>query len=157
LALKVLLENAKLKLEQKPIELDCKLKDELMKVHLSYYEPVSELLEKFELKAMAHITGGGLLENIPRVLPQGCSVELYQEKWKIQPIFELIQKLGNVPEDEMYRTFNMGIGFVLIVDENDSLKILKELKKYNFESHVIGKVVEGERKVKIHQHIKINK
>ena len=147
LALKVLFDHANLKLEQKPKELNCKLKDELMRIHLSYFKPVSELLERFEIKAMAHITGGGLVENIPRVLPEGCSIELYQEKWKVLEIFKLIQKLGNVPENEMYRTFNMGIGFVLIVNEDDSERILDKLKKYSFKSQIIGKVVEGDRKV----------
>ena len=120
-----------------------------MKIHLSYFKPVSELLEKFEIKAMAHITGGGLIENIPRVLPKDCSVELYQDKWSIHPIFELIQKHGNVAKDEMYRTFNMGIGFVLIVNKSDSGRILAQLEKYDFKSQVIGKVVEGDRKVVI--------
>lgn len=149
LALKVLLDHASLNLEQKPKELNCKLKDELMKIHLSYLKPVSELLEKFDIKAMAHITGGGLVENIPRVLPEGCSVELHQEKWKTHPIFKLIQKLGNIPENEMYRTFNMGIGFILIVDKNYSEKILNQLKKNSFKSQIIGEVVEGNRKVNI--------
>ena len=147
LVFKVLLDHAKLKLEQKPKPLNCTLKEELMKVHLSYSKPVNELLNKFEIKAMAHITGGGLLENIPRVLPDNCSVELYQEKWKILPIFELIQKHGNIPKEEMYRTFNMGIGFVLIVNKKDVGKVLTQLKKYDFSSQVIGKVVGGNKEV----------
>ena len=149
LVFKVLFDHANFKLDQKPKKLKCTLKEELMKVHLSYFKPVNELLDKFEIMAMAHITGGGLLENIPRVLPKGCSVELYQDKWTINPIFELIQKHGDVPKDEMYRTFNMGIGFVLIVKKSDSAKILSQLKKYDFSSQIIGKVVSGDKKVVI--------
>jgi phosphoribosylformylglycinamidine cyclo-ligase len=149
LALKVLLEHAKIRLNQKPKDLGIKLKDELMKIHLSYCKPVSEILEKYEIKAMAHITGGGLLENIPRVIPQNCSVKLHKSRWKVQPIFNLIQRLGNVPEKDMYRTFNMGIGFVLIVNKTDSIGILGILKKYNFDSDIIGDIVEGKKQVKI--------
>ncbi|MAE42225.1 phosphoribosylformylglycinamidine cyclo-ligase [Candidatus Woesearchaeota archaeon] len=149
LVFKVLFDHAKLNLNQKPKGLNCALKEELMKVHLSYFKPVNELLTKFEIKAMAHITGGGLIENIPRVLPENCSVELYQEKWRIPPIFELIQKHGNIPKDEMYRTFNMGIGFVLIVNKKYSEKILAQLKKYDFKSQVIGNVISGNKKVVI--------
>ncbi len=145
LAIKVLLEHAKLKLDDR--SLGIALKDELLKVHLSYLKPVSGVLGKFEVKAMAHITGGGLAENIPRVLPSGVSVELVKKSWKINPIFSLIQKLGGVAEDEMYRVFNMGIGFVIIVDSDDADGVLKKLSKYNFKPQVIGKVISGNGKV----------
>ncbi|MFH0868359.1 MAG: phosphoribosylformylglycinamidine cyclo-ligase [Candidatus Woesearchaeota archaeon] len=145
LAIKVLLEHSKLKLEDKPKELSCSLKDELMKIHTSYLKPVSEILDKFNVKAMAHITGGGLTENIPRVLPDGVSVELDKKTWKINPIFSLIQKLGNIDDDEMYRVFNMGIGFIIIVEKAD--EILKILAKYPFKCQVIGKVIDGNKKV----------
>ena len=117
LAIKVLLEHSKLKLEDKPKGLGCTLKDELMKVHTSYLKPISEILDKFEIKAMAHITGSGLVGNIPRILPNDVSVELDKKSWKINPIFSLIQKLGNITDEEMYRVFNMGIGFVIIIDK----------------------------------------
>jgi len=149
LAFKVLLDHAKLKLEKKPNTLKCTLKEELMKVHLSYFKPVDGLLNKFEIKAMAHITGGGLVENIPRSLPKGFSVELQQNTWTIPPIFDLIQKHGNIQRDEMYQTFNMGIGFVLIVNRDDSGQILNQLKKYPFKSQIIGKVVLGNGNVTI--------
>jgi len=96
LAIKVLLENAKLKLEDKPKDLECSLKDELMKIHKSYLKPVSEILDEFEVKAMAHITGSGLVSNIPRILPKNLSVELDKKSWKVNPIFSLIQKLGKI-------------------------------------------------------------
>jgi phosphoribosylformylglycinamidine cyclo-ligase len=145
LAIKVLLEHSKLKLENKPKELSCSLKDELLKVHTSYLKPVSEILD--EIKAMAHITGGGLIENIPRVLPEDVSVELDKNSWKVNGIFSLIQKLGNISDEEMYRVFNMGIGFILIVDKDNVSRILKILAKYPFKSQVIGKVISGNKKV----------
>ena len=145
LALKVLLDHAKLKLNDK--RLGCKLKDELMKVHLSYLNPVSEILTKFNVKAMAHITGSGLIGNIPRILPKDVSVELLKKSWKVNSIFSLIQKLGRIDDEEMYRVFNMGIGFILIADKNDANRILKMLAKYAFKSQIIGEVVEGNRKV----------
>lgn len=147
LAIKVLLEHSKLKLEDKPKGLGCTLKDELMKVHTSYLKPISEILDKFEIKAMAHITGSGLVGNIPRILPNDVSVELDKKSWKINPIFSLIQKLGNITDEEMYRVFNMGIGFVIIIDKNDANKILKLPAKYPFTSKIIGKVIHGNRKV----------
>jgi phosphoribosylformylglycinamidine cyclo-ligase len=148
LAIKILLEHSKLKLEEKPKGLGCTLKDGLMKVHTSYLNPVSEVLDKFEVKAMAHITGGGLIENIPRILPDDAFVELNKKSWKINPIFSLIQELGNIDEDEMYRVFNMGIGFVIIVEKSNVDKILGLLAKNPFKSQVIGKVVGGNEKGK---------
>ena len=147
LAIKVLLENAKLGLRDKPKGLGCTPKEELMKVHISYLKPVSEILDKFEVKAMAHITGSGLVGNIPRILPNNLSVELNKKSWKINPIFSLIQKLGNINDDEMYKVFNMGIGFVIIVDKNIAKKILNILMKYSFKSQIIGRVINGDRKI----------
>ena len=147
LAIKVLLENAKLRLEDKPKGIACTLKEELMKIHTSYLNPVSEILDKFEVKAMAHITGSGLVGNIPRILPNNMSVELNKKSWKINPIFHLIQKLGNITNEEMYKVFNMGIGFIIIIDKNDVNKILKILIKYSFKSQLIGEVIGGNRKV----------
>jgi len=147
LAIKVLLENAKLRLEDKPKGIACTLKEELMKIHTSYLNPVSEILDKLEVKAMAHITGSGLVGNIPRILPNNMSVELNKKSWKINPIFHLIQKLGNITNEEMYKVFNMGIGFIIIIDKNDVNKILKILIKYSFKSQLIGEVIGGNRKV----------
>jgi len=148
LAIKVLLENSKLKLDERPKGLGVALKDELMKVHTSYLRSVSEIMDKFEVKAMAHITGGGLIENIPRVLPENVSVELDKKSWKVNPIFSLIQELGRINDDEMYRVFNMGIGFIIIVNESDANKILRSLAKFPFKCQIIGKVIDRNRKGK---------
>ncbi|MCH8317059.1 MAG: phosphoribosylformylglycinamidine cyclo-ligase, partial [Bacteroidetes bacterium] len=147
LAIEVLLGHAKFRLGDKPKGLGCTLKDELMKVHTSYLKPISDILDKFKIKAMAHITGGGLVENIPRILPNDVSVELNKKSWKMNPIFSLIQKAGNIKDEEMYRVFNIGIGFVIIVYKNNADKIMKTLSKYSFKSQIIGKVINGSRRV----------
>jgi phosphoribosylformylglycinamidine cyclo-ligase len=112
-------------------ELGCTLGEELLKIHTSYLEVVKPHLNK--LKGLAHITGGGLVENIPRILPKDVNAKLNKSSWEILPIFKLIQKEGNVPEDDMFRTFNMGIGMVLIVDKETEIS----------EGIVIGEIVEG--------------
>jgi len=145
LALKVLLEKAELGLEDRPGELGCSLKEELMKVHRSYFVPVSSLFERFEIKGIVHITGGGLLENIPRIMPEGLGVQIEKKSINILPIFPLIQKLGDVPEEDMFRTFNMGVGMVLVVDKDESKEIINILNnEFNLNSNVIGEIIEGE-------------
>ncbi|MCL1874295.1 MAG: phosphoribosylformylglycinamidine cyclo-ligase [Clostridiales bacterium] len=108
-----------------------------------YVREVLPLAQKGLIKAMAHITGGGWTENIPRVLPQGVGAELEKGNWKILPIFSLIQELGEISEAEMYRVFNMGIGLVLIVAPENLEEVLLALS----EARQIGQVVTGERKV----------
>lgn len=95
----------------------------LLKPHRNYSKFILGLGRRIKIKGMAHITGGGLIDNIPRILPNRTRVVLDQNLWKVLPIFNLIQKLGKVPVDEMYRTFNMGIGMVLIVDKKDVARI----------------------------------
>jgi len=110
--------------------------DQLLQPHKNYLKEVKELIKKYNIKGIAHITGGGFLDNIPRILPEGVGVEIRKGKWPILPIFKTIQEKADVPEMDMYRTFNMGIGLVLISD--DELPIYK-----------IGEVVEGDKKVKL--------
>ena len=123
-----------------------KLVNELMKTHISYLEPVKKLMKKVKIKGMAHITGGGLIENIPRILPGKVNVEIDKKTWRVPGIFKLIQKRGNVPEEDMWRTLNMGIGFVVIVGRNQAKKALKTLGK---NAVLIGNVVKGRKKVLI--------
>ena len=98
---------------------------------------------------MAHITGGGLLENIPRVLPENCQVQIDSTTWPILPIFQLIQEKGNVEKREMFRTFNMGIGMMLIVDKADADKALATLKAAGEEAYILGEAVNGEKGIDI--------
>ncbi|MFC1648244.1 phosphoribosylformylglycinamidine cyclo-ligase [Nanoarchaeota archaeon] len=113
---------------------DKKVVDALMQPHKSYLKEVMSV--KKYINGMAHITGGGIVENVPRVLPDNCRVELHFG-WEIPWIFKEIQEKGNIEDDEMYRTFNMGIGFVIIVDKKDKDKVLKKIPG----SVVVGEVV----------------
>jgi phosphoribosylformylglycinamidine cyclo-ligase len=116
----------------------------LLKIHKSYLKEVSYLMKKFELKGIAHITGGGLIDNIPRILPEGIGVKINKQKITVPFIFRLLQEKGKIFEDEMYKTFNMGIGMVLIVSEKDSEKIVSELKtKFKMNAVILGKTIKG--------------
>ena len=117
----------------------------LLKPHASFLKPLDKLLDSGKIKGLAHITGGGLLENIPRILPENVSVEIYRETWTELPVFAVIQKLGNVETSEMFRAFNMGIGMVIVCAEAD-----KEFLKNSLgECFEIGRVVEGNKEVAI--------
>ena len=129
LARKLLLEKKKLKLSKYIPELKNTLGAELLKPHRSYSKAVFGLLKKFDIHGLAHITGGGFRDNLPRVLPKEVGIRIYKQSFPVLPIFSLIQRLGNIEDGEMYRTFNMGIGMVIMVSEKDSAKVLAELKK----------------------------
>ena len=116
----------------------------LLEPHINYTNHVFKLLnEKINIKGIAHITGGGLTENIPRILPNGCSVEIQKGTWPSLSIFDTLKDLGNVEEDEMYQAFNMGIGMVFIVDSDSADSIEKALNNIT-NVYTIGKVIEGE-------------
>ena len=116
----------------------------LLEPHINYTNHVFKLLnEKINIKGIAHITGGGLTENIPRILPNGCSVEIQKGTWPSLSIFDTLKDLGNVEEDEMYQAFNMGIGMVFIVDSHSVDSIKKALNNIT-NVYTIGEVIEGE-------------
>jgi phosphoribosylformylglycinamidine cyclo-ligase len=87
------------------------------------------LKKEFEVKGIAHITGGGLVDNVPRVLPEGLAAKIDKSKIEVNPIFRLVQRLGNVPEDDIWQAFNMGTGLVLIVSNTDAEKVMARLKE----------------------------
>jgi phosphoribosylformylglycinamidine cyclo-ligase len=122
-------------------ELSRTLADELLKVHKSYLKPIQALHEAKILKGAAHITGGGLTDNVPRMLPAPCAVEIDIHSWPSQPIFEVLRKLGNIPEDDLRRTFNLGIGMVLVVPAGKLGFVSQILKKIREPFHEIGRVV----------------
>ena len=130
-------------------ELGTTVGDELLKTHRCYSKEVHALLRKFTVNGIAHITGGGLLENIPRILPEGLAAAVEKTKIKPHPVFNLIQKLGSVPEEDMYRTFNMGVGLVLIVPKEQASDICRALDSMGMESSIIGSVIKGTRGVTI--------
>lgn len=111
-----------------------------------YVKEVLSVMDKVKINGMVHITGGGFYENIPRVLPDGTAVEIDNGSWPVLDIFKLIKEKGNVEEKEMFRTFNMGIGYILFVDEKDKELVLEILNNIESEAFVIGKVVESDKK-----------
>ncbi len=125
-------------------ELGTTVGDALLATHQSFLRPLEGLLDKGIIKGLVHITGGGFLENIPRILPEGVSVEINRRTWPELPIFGLMQKLGNVDEKEMFRTFNMGIGMLIVCSVDDSAMIKKRL-----ECREIGRVVNGNHAITI--------
>ncbi len=141
LARKLLLKKLKYDLDDKPEPLRRKLGNELLAPTKIYVNTILELNEKFKLKAIAHITGGGLIDNIPRVLPVKLKVQLNTKSWNMLPIFKLIDNTGMVDKDEMYRTFNCGIGMIIIIDSSQSSKVMNKLIKLNERAFVIGEVV----------------
>lgn len=144
---KVLLEEKQYKMEEKISSLKGSLGEELLKPTRIYVQPLLYLLKKYKILGIAHITGGGILENIPRILPEGVSVQINQKSWLKPPIFSLIQKEGKISDEEMYLTFNMGIGMILIVPNDEALKIKEELKKIDYASYLIGKAINGNKQV----------
>lgn len=124
-------------------ELGKKLGDELLIPTKLYPKACLPLIEKFDIRGMVHVTGGGFYENIPRVLPEGCGVEVNTEAWPVPKIFELVKEWGNVAWPEMYRTFNMGIGMILVVPEAQVADIQENLAARGETSYVIGHVTDG--------------
>jgi len=106
-----------------------------------YVRSILNLLKDFSIKGIAHITGGGLLENVPRVLPKGCIAKINLNSWQRPVLFDLLQKAGNVEQDEMYRTFNMGIGMVLAVAEDQAEEVIDRLKGLGEQAWTIGEVI----------------
>ena len=114
-----------------------------------YVKPVLELMKKIQVKGVSHITGGGFYENMPRMLKEGVSLKINKDSYPILPIFKLIQKVGNIPERDMYNTFNMGIGMALIVKKEDAENAVKILEEQGEKAYIIGKVEEGNKEIKI--------
>lgn len=142
---RVLLDKAALPLDARIPELGCRLADELLRPTRIYVPLVRRILTRFRVKAMAHITGGGLVENVPRVLPEGHGVVFWKGTWPVPPIFDLVARLGPVGEREMYRTFNMGVGFVLVVERKVAPELLGELGRGGEQAWWIGEIRRGPR------------
>jgi phosphoribosylformylglycinamidine cyclo-ligase len=129
-------------------ELGATVGDALLAPHRSYLPVVRPLLPRQTLKGLAHITGGGITENLPRVLPEGCSAEIDLGAWSVPALFQLLQERGQIPRDEMFRAFNMGIGLILVCAPAETEQIIDTLAR-NGEPHAvrIGSVVSGSRDV----------
>ena len=147
LARKLLFEIARYSPETYVNELKNKVGNELMRTHKSYWPVIKRLLEAEAVTAMAHITGGGITENLPRVLPKTTSAQVQLGSWPVLPIFSHLQKLGSISETEMLRTFNMGIGMILVVPTKKFKRVQSVLERTGEKGYTIGRIVKGERKV----------
>ncbi len=128
-------------------EVKGKVGNELMRVHKSYWPVLKKLVEGSLVSAMAHITGGGITENLPRMLPKGTAAVVELGSWPVPPIFQHLQKLGNISQEEMLRTFNMGIGMILVLPGNKFKRVQGLLERVGEKGHTIGRIVKGEKKV----------
>jgi len=147
LARKLLFEVARYTPETYVNELKGKVGNELMRTHRSYWPVIRKLLAADCVSALAHVTGGGITENLPRVLPKGVGALIELGSWPVPPMFEHMQKLGNVPQDEMLRTFNMGIGMLMVIPAKKFKKAQSVLDRAAEKSFTVGRIIKGDRKV----------
>lgn len=140
LARKVFLEAMQLDLKDKPNDLSQTLGEELLTPTRIYVKSILNLMRDFTIKGVAHITGGGLLENLPRVLPQKCKAIIERNSWEKPAIFEMLREGGNIPEEEMYRTFNYGIGMTLVVPADEVDDIIGRLAGLGETAYLIGEI-----------------
>ncbi|MBS1813689.1 MAG: phosphoribosylformylglycinamidine cyclo-ligase [Acidobacteria bacterium] len=147
LARKLLFEVAGYKADKYVNELKDKPGAALMKTHRSYLSVLRKLIAGEVVSGMAHITGGGITENLPRILPKGTAAQIELASWTAPPLFTHMQQIGNVAQDEMMRTFNMGLGMLVVVPAAQLKKAQAILRRANERYHIIGRIVKGERKV----------
>ncbi|MGZ4815544.1 MAG: phosphoribosylformylglycinamidine cyclo-ligase [Terriglobales bacterium] len=147
LARKLLFEVAKYSPESYINDIKNKVGNELMRTHKSYWPVLRRLFEAEGVTAVAHITGGGITENLPRVLPKGTAAQVQMGSWPVQPIFSHLQKLGNIGDAEMLRTFNMGIGMILVVPPKKFKRVQTVLERAGEKGYTIGRIIKGEKKV----------
>ncbi len=140
---KIFLQDHSFSLHDHIDELSKTLGEELLTPTKIYVKPLLECLKKHTVRGMAHITGGGFYENIPRMLPEGVRVHVDNGTWPIPPIFNLLKTYGELTDRELFSTFNMGIGMVVVVPEEESQDVLRLLKEQGESAHVIGRVEEG--------------
>jgi phosphoribosylformylglycinamidine cyclo-ligase len=160
LARKIFFEQLKLKPKSYVAELKNTIGDELLKVHVSYGPLVQALLKRFNssltarpsslpVRAFAHITGGGFVDNIPRVLPDNCDVVIRKGSWDMLPIFKMIEAKSRVPDEELYQVFNMGIGMVTVVAAEKADGVLKFIRSRKHKAWLVGEVVKGRGEARV--------
>jgi len=149
LARKILLQDAQLTLADVPDGCDRPLGDILLEPHRSYVPTVLDLQKKITINGIAHITGGGLIENVPRILPPACDIKIDASSFTTLPIFDLIRRLGDVSPEEMFRVFNMGIGLVIIVSKDTVDQVISTARDHGLNAPVIGEITEGTQHVKL--------
>lgn len=142
---KVLLDYHKMDLNERVEDIGEILGEELLKPTKIYVKTVLNLIRDFRIGGIAHITGGGISGNVPRILPKGCKAVIQRGSWEIPPIFNFIKEKGNITEDEMLRTFNNGIGMVLIVRSKEADEILTRINSMGEKAFMIGEIIKAEK------------
>jgi phosphoribosylformylglycinamidine cyclo-ligase len=137
------------KLSQEVKALGTTLGEELLKPTRIYVKTILDLKDKFKIKGISHITGGGFYENLPRMLPEGLGIKVKKGSWPILPIFDLLQSLGNISEKDMFNTFNMGIGLAIVVDSKIAGEVVSYLNRDKEDAYIIGEIVSGKSEVEI--------
>ena len=143
LARRLVFDEAGWGIDHRVPEWECSVSEELLKTHRCYLRPIEPLLEDDAVHAMAHITGGGITDNLPRVLPDGVAAKVYRDTWDIPPVFTTLYRLGNLDEDEALRAFNMGIGMVLVVAADAQEETMEKLSAAGESVWHIGEVIEA--------------
>ncbi|EQK48715.1 phosphoribosylformylglycinamidine cyclo-ligase [[Clostridium] bifermentans ATCC 19299] len=146
---KIFLEEYKYELTDYIEELEMTLGEALLIPTKIYVKLVMDLIKKYELKAIAHITGGGVIENIPRVIPNGLGIDIEKNSWEKPAIFKMIEKFNAIDEVELHKSFNMGIGLVMVVDSDKAEEIVSYLNESEKQAYIIGKVVDTHEGVKL--------
>ena len=149
LARKLFLEVAGYKVDTRLDKLGMTVGEALLQPHVSYLKPLDGLLDSGMIKGLAHITGGGLTDNIPRILPSNTAVQVDKGSWPVLPVFDLMQQIGNVSEAEMYRTFNMGVGMVVVTSPEHRDAVESHLQQQGAQVFAIGSVTTGNKEVSI--------
>jgi phosphoribosylformylglycinamidine cyclo-ligase len=150
LARRVFFERLGLTPDHRIAELGGTVAEALLAPHRSYFQLLEPLLDTGAIRGMAHITGGGITDNLPRVLPQAVAARVARGSWPVPPLFTYMQKAGQVEESEMYRTFNMGIGMILVVSPDDLSVVEKRFRVQGESLYEIGSIVPGNRTVQYH-------
>ncbi len=144
---KILFEQETLPIDARLPGLEKSLGETLLTPTRIYTKPILKILKEVKIKGAAHITGGGITENLPRILPEGCAAEISTARWTHPPIFSIIETLGKIESQEMYATFNMGIGMILVISQRHLKRVTAILKQIRQKAYVIGEIVEGDREV----------
>ncbi|NWF92400.1 MAG: phosphoribosylformylglycinamidine cyclo-ligase [Syntrophaceae bacterium] len=142
---KILIEENRMSLGKRVEEIGEVLGEELLRPTKIYVKPILNLVRDFNIVGMAHITGGGISGNLPRVISKGCKAIIRKGSWEIPPIFSFLKEKGNIPDDEMLRTFNNGIGMILIVRAKESEEIVERLNSMGERAFLIGEIIKADR------------
>ncbi|MBM4129274.1 MAG: phosphoribosylformylglycinamidine cyclo-ligase, partial [Nitrospira sp.] len=148
LARKLFFDMQKMSVDTYIPELGMSIGEELLRPTKIYVKAFMALREKFEIRGMAHITGGGIPGNLVRILPEGLCAHIRSGSWQVPPIFEIVEKVGKVPVEEMRRTFNMGIGYIIVTSESISKGVISLLDALNYKAFVIGTIEKGGKGVR---------